>query len=98
MRMPWQLSQCSNVALMYSGPSSQRITSGLPRQAMICVSTQFTRYEGREKSTFCESFRDDLSLDLLLDVHLAKPLVLFPQLFHASMSDASMPQKLACHL
>ncbi len=40
-----------NVALMYSGPFSQRITSGLPLQAMICVSTRITRYDGSEKST-----------------------------------------------
>ena len=33
---------------------------------------------------FCESLRDDLSLEFFLDIHLAKPLVLLLQLFHAS--------------
>lgn len=51
VRMPWRQAQFSNVALMYSGPFSQRITSGLPRQAMICVSIRITRYDGSEKST-----------------------------------------------
>ena len=33
---------------------------------------------------FCESLRDDLSLEFFLDIHLAKPLPLLLQLFHAS--------------
>ena len=32
---------------------------------------------------FCESLRDDLSLEFFLDIHLAKPLVLLLQLLHA---------------
>ena len=33
---------------------------------------------------FCESFLDDLSLELSLDIHLAKLLILLLQFFHAS--------------
>jgi len=36
---------------MYSGPLSQRMTSGLPRQEMIYLSSRNTRSEGNEKST-----------------------------------------------
>ncbi len=36
---------------MYSGPLSQRITFGLPRQSMICSSDRITRVAGKDRST-----------------------------------------------
>ena len=41
----------SVTALMYSGPLSQRIASGLPRHSMIRSSDLMTRSDGSEKST-----------------------------------------------
>jgi len=51
MWIPRALAQFSSAALMYSGPLSQRMTCGLPRQAMICSSVRITRCEGSERST-----------------------------------------------
>ena len=45
-RMPHDMPQASIAALMYSGPLSQRMTCGLPRQAMTCVSVWITRSVG----------------------------------------------------
>ena len=39
------------VALMFSGPLSQRVPCGLPRQEVICFKARITRSEGKEKST-----------------------------------------------
>lgn len=50
MLIPYLQAQFSGVALMYSGPLSQRIAYGLSRQVMICVSTLITQYAGSEKS------------------------------------------------
>ncbi len=36
---------------MFSGPLSHRITSGLPRQGMICFKARIARSEGSKKST-----------------------------------------------
>ena len=49
--IPHSCAHACIAALMYSGPLSQRITSGLPLQEMICLSSRITRYEGKEKST-----------------------------------------------
>ena len=50
-QIPLALAQFCSVALMYSGPLSQRMTWGLPRHCMICSQTRITRSEGNEKST-----------------------------------------------
>ncbi len=38
-------------SLMYSGPLSQRITAGLPRQAITCSSARFTQPAGADSQT-----------------------------------------------
>ncbi|MNV76657.1 hypothetical protein D3C71_1700240 [compost metagenome] len=40
---------------MYSGPLSQRITTGLPRHPITCSSARLTREAGKEKSTSMHS-------------------------------------------
>ena len=49
--MPHSDAQFWIAELMYSGPLSHRITWGLPRHEMICLSSRITRSEGNEKST-----------------------------------------------
>ena len=48
--MPHYAAQVGMAALMFSEPLSQRITWGLPRQEIICLSSLITRSAGKEKS------------------------------------------------
>lgn len=42
---------CLSTSLMYSGPLSQRIASGLPRHHMMFSSTRVSRTDGNDRST-----------------------------------------------
>jgi len=46
--MPHSLAQFWMVPLIFSGPFSQRITCGFPRQEMICFKARITRSLGSE--------------------------------------------------
>ena len=48
--MPQSLAHSVMVLLMFSGPLSQRMPLGLPRQEMIWRSARITRSDGDEKS------------------------------------------------
>jgi len=51
IRTPRFVAHAKVTALMYSGPLSHRMDSGLPRHSMILSSDRITRSDGSEKST-----------------------------------------------
>jgi hypothetical protein len=100
MRMPRLAAQARVTALMYSGPLSHRIASGLPRHSMIRSSEHITRSDGSEKSTSIPK-PSRLKSSITLNRRMLRPSATWPilvlQSFMRAINDASMPPYFARH-